>query len=107
MHLEGASLEGRKYTKSTAPQHWPVFAAAPPLADEDIQEIAETAARRIVRLLQDRGLLVDSLVVEPRRHEPPEWRSGALELQCGASQKVYGGNLSLFSGEFGVHIHLN
>ena len=46
-------------------------------------------------------------VVEPRRHEPPEWRSGALELQCGASQKVYGGNLALFSGEFGVHIHLN
>ena len=41
------------------------------------------------------------------RHEQPECRSGALELQCGASQKVYGGNLSLFSGEFGVHIHLN
>ena len=36
----------------------------------------------------------------------PEWRSGALELQCCASQKVYG-TLALFSGEFGVHIHLN
>ena len=85
----------------------PVFVAAPPLADEDVQEIVETAAQRIVRLLQRRGLLDDSLVDEPRRHESPECRSGALELQCGASQKVYGGNLSLFSGEFGVHIHLN
>ena len=66
----------------------PVFVAAPPLADEDVQEIAETAAQRIVRLLQRRGLLDDPLVDEPRRQEPPEWRSGALELQCGASQKV-------------------
>ena len=66
----------------------PVFVAAPPLADEDVQEIVETAAQRIVRLRQRRGLLDDSLVDEPRRHEPPEWRSGALEFQCGASQKV-------------------
>ena len=84
----------------------PVFVAAPPLADEDVQEIVETAAQRIVRLLQRRGLLDDSLVDESES-EPPECRSGVLELQCGASQKVYGGNLSLFSGEFGVHIHLN
>ena len=42
----------------------PVFAAAPPLADEDVQEIVETAAQRIVRLLQRRGLLDDSLVDE-------------------------------------------
>ena len=83
----------------------PVFVAAPPLADEDVQEIVETAAQRIVRLRQRRGLLDDSLVDGPRRYEPPEWRSGALELQCGASQKVYGGNLVLF--RFGVHIHLN
>ena len=60
-----------------------------------------------MRLLQRRGLLDDSLVDEPRRQDPTEWRSGALELQCGASQKVYGWNLALFSGEFGVHIHLN
>ena len=83
----------------------PVFVAAPPLADEDVQEIVETAAQRIVRLLQRRGLLDDSLVDEPRRQEPTEWRSGALELQCGASRKVYSGNIALFSGEFGVHIH--
>ena len=85
----------------------PVFAAAPPLANEDVQEIVETVAQRIVRLLQRRGLLNDSLVVEPLRLEPPEWRSGALEPQWGASQKVYGGNRSLFSGEVGVRIDLN
>jgi hypothetical protein len=84
----------------------PVFVAAPPLADEDVQEIVETAAQRIVRLLQRRGLL-DDFLVDESESEPPECRSGVLELQCGASQKVYGGNLSLFSGEFGVHIHLN
>jgi hypothetical protein len=38
----------------------PVFAAAAPLANEDVQEIVETAAQRIVPLLQRRGLLDDS-----------------------------------------------
>ena len=68
----------------------PVFVAAPPLAEEDVQEIVETAAQRIVRLLQRRGLL-DDFLVDESESEPPECRSGALELQCGASQKVYGG----------------
>jgi len=64
-------------------------------------------AQRIVRLLQRRVLLDDSLVESFVASRAARWRSGALELQCGASQKVYGRNIALFSGEFGAHIHLN
>jgi hypothetical protein len=43
----------------------PDFIPAPPLEDGDVQEIVETAAERIVRLLQRRGLLDDSQEDEP------------------------------------------
>jgi len=35
----------------------PVFMPAPPLRDADVQRIVETAAYRLVRLLQQRGIL--------------------------------------------------
>ena len=35
----------------------PVFVPAPPLRDADVQRIVETAAHRLVRLLQQRGVL--------------------------------------------------
>ncbi len=72
----------------------PVFAAAPPLADEDVQEIVETAAQRIVRLLQRRGLLDDSLVDELSEPEPlqaalsPASVQGELATGEGAGQRV-------------------
>ena len=59
----------------------PVFVAAPPLADEDVQEIVETAARRIVRLLQRRGLLDDSLVDELSEPEPLQAAHSAASVQ--------------------------
>ena len=38
----------------------PVFVPAPPLRDADVQRIVEMAAHRLVRLLQQRGVLDDS-----------------------------------------------
>ncbi len=35
----------------------PVFVPAPELEDEDVQEIVETAAHRVIRLLERRGIL--------------------------------------------------
>ena len=35
----------------------PVFVPAPPLRDTDVQRIVETAAHRLLRLLQQRGVL--------------------------------------------------
>ena len=35
----------------------PQFVAAPPVSDDDVQQIVETTAQRLVRLLQRRGLL--------------------------------------------------
>ncbi len=35
----------------------PEFVPAPPLSDDDVQQIVETTARPVVRLLQRRGLL--------------------------------------------------
>jgi len=35
----------------------PVFVPAPPLRDTDVQQIVETAAHRLLRLLQQRGVL--------------------------------------------------
>ena len=48
----------------------PVFVPAPPLTDEDVQQIVETAAGRIVRLLQRRGILDDAQVDELADGEP-------------------------------------
>ena len=42
----------------------PVFVPAPAMSDEDVQQIVETAASRIVRLLQRRGILDDAQVDE-------------------------------------------
>ena len=39
----------------------PVFVPAPPLRDDDIQRIVETAAHRLVRLLQQRGVLDEAV----------------------------------------------
>ena len=59
----------------------PVFVEAPLLADADVQEIVETAARRIVRLLQRRGLLDDSLVDELSEPEPLQAAHSAASVQ--------------------------
>ena len=48
----------------------PVFVAAPPLTDKDVQRIAETTAARIVRLLQQRGLLEPDSVDPLWQNEP-------------------------------------
>ena len=39
----------------------PVFVPAPPLRDDDVQRIVETAAHRLVRLLQQRGVLDEAV----------------------------------------------
>ena len=44
----------------------PVFVPAPPLSDADVQRVVETAAHRLVRLLQQRGLL-DAPADDPAR----------------------------------------
>lgn len=48
----------------------PEFLAAPPLSDDDVQRIVETAAQRVVRLLQRRGLLEEGHVDPLRKQEP-------------------------------------
>jgi hypothetical protein len=48
----------------------PVFVPAPPLRDADVQRIVETAAHRLVRLLQQRGVL-DETEVETLVEEEP------------------------------------
>ena len=45
--------------KTAADGGAPVFVPAPSLADEGVQQIVETAAKRIVRLLQRRGLATE------------------------------------------------
>ena len=40
----------------------PVFVPAPPLPDAEVQRIVETAAYRLVRLLQQRGILDEAEV---------------------------------------------
>ena len=59
----------------------PVFVAAPPLADEDVQKLVETASQRIVRLLQRRGLLDDSLVDDLSESEPLQAALSAASVQ--------------------------
>ena len=48
----------------------PTFVRAPALTDEDVQQIVETTAKRVVRLLQRRGLLEEDTV-------DPLWEEGA------------------------------
>jgi len=48
----------------------PAFVPAPPLSDEDVQQIVETTARRVVRLLQWRGLLEEGHVDALMEQEP-------------------------------------
>ena len=48
----------------------PVFAAAPPLSDQAVQQIVETSARRIIRLCTKRGLL-DDTAADPLADEEP------------------------------------
>ena len=59
----------------------PVFVAPPPLADEDVQKLVETASQRIVRLLQRRGLLDDSLVDDLSESEPLQAALSAASVQ--------------------------
>ena len=47
------------------------FVAAPTLGDDDVQQIVETTARRVVRLLQRRGLLEEG-------HADPLWEQEPL-----------------------------
>ncbi len=49
----------------------PEFVAAPTLSDDDVQQIVETTARRVVRLLQRRGLLEEG-------HVDPLWEQEPL-----------------------------
>ena len=49
----------------------PQFVAAPILSDDDVQQIVETTARRVVRLLQRRGLLEEG-------HVDPLWEQEPL-----------------------------
>jgi hypothetical protein len=49
----------------------PTFVRAPALTDEDVQQIVETTAKRVVRLLQRRGLLEEGSV-------DPLWESEPL-----------------------------
>ena len=48
----------------------PVFVPAPPLRDADVQRIVETAAHRLVRLLQQRGILDETEVDTLAEKEP-------------------------------------
>ena len=59
----------------------PDFIPAPPLEDGDVQEIVETAAERIVRLLQRRGLLDDSQEDELTEAEPLQAALAAASVQ--------------------------
>ena len=48
----------------------PIFVPAPALGDEDVQQIIATAAKRMVRLLQRRGILDDAQSDELAEQEP-------------------------------------
>ena len=45
--LDGVYVDGKKA---------PVFVAAPPLSDPDVQQLVQTSARRIIRLCTRHGL---------------------------------------------------
>ena len=46
------------------------FLRAPPLTDDDVRQIVETTANRVVRLLQRRGLLAEGTVDPLWEQEP-------------------------------------
>jgi len=48
----------------------PVFVPAPPLRDDDVQRIVETVAHRLVRLLQQRGVLDEAAGDALAQQEP-------------------------------------
>ena len=48
----------------------PEFVPAPPLSDDDVQQIVETTAQRVVRLLQRRGLLEEGNTDPLMEQEP-------------------------------------
>ena len=48
----------------------PEFVPAPPLTDDDVQQIVQTSARRIIRLCAKRGLL-DEAQADPVADEEP------------------------------------
>ena len=48
----------------------PVFVAAPPLSDSDVQQIVQTSARRIIRLCTRHGLLDDTAADRLADEEP-------------------------------------
>ncbi len=48
----------------------PVFVAAPPLSDSDVQQIVQTSARRIIRLCTKRGLRDDTAADRLADEEP-------------------------------------
>ena len=52
------------------------------MGDEDVQEIVETAAQRIVQLLQRRGLLDDSQIDELTETEALQAASVQGQLAC-------------------------
>ena len=65
----------------------PVFVPAPALIDADVQQIVETDANRIVRLLQRRGILDDAQVVG-LGHLHPVVGGIAVEL-CSSPRYMY------------------
>ncbi len=48
----------------------PEFVLAPPLSDDDVQQIVETTAQRVVRLLPRRGLLEEGNTDPLMEQEP-------------------------------------
>jgi hypothetical protein len=59
--LDGVYVDGAK---------GPQFVPAPPLTDDDVQQIVQTSARRIIRLCMKRGLL-DDTQADPLTDEEP------------------------------------
>jgi len=59
-----------------------VFVPAPPLRDTDVQRIVETAAHRLLRLLQQRGVLdeTDGDLPRPSGAQAQAIRSAAKSL---------------------------
>ena len=97
-----------------------MFRSAPTLTDEDVRRIDETTAERVVKLLQRRGLLDDTLVVwggEFGRTPTAEGKNGREHHPFGftmwlAGGGIRGGTIHGSTDEFGwysqddkVHVH--
>ena len=65
-HVHVLMLDGVYIDGDEGPQ----FVPAPPLTDDDVQQIVQTSARRIIRLCMKRGLL-DSTQADPLTDEEP------------------------------------